>query len=321
MSNKIERRAIVATELRADSQGDEPVLIGYAALFNTESKDLGGFREVIAPRAFKRSLAQGDEVVCLFNHDPNNVLGRYSAGTLQCAEDERGLIFRCKLDKNNSEHMNLRSSVLRGDVKACSFAFTVAPEGEAWREKNNGQGSYMVRTLTDINLIDVSAVTYPAYESTVVAARSTDAAYVAEKKQWLANHLADAERRSRALDQAKRILADDSEDEENGNEDFYGMRDKLTNELCRLYPRGTPIYIGHDGEYVYALPQHRDDCCDRYAYELDDSVHVIVDSDSRMRFRLSAPEVSFVDSRALLAAHQERDFARRIRSAAGISVQ
>ncbi len=318
MSAKIERRALIATELRADSQGDEMALVCYAALFNTESKDLGGFREVIAPGAFKRSLAQGDEVVCLFNHDPNKVLGRYSAGTLQCAEDSRGLIFRCKLDANNSEHMNLRSSVLRGDVKACSFAFTVARDGQTFTEKNDGQNSYMVRTLTDVNLLDVSAVTYPAYEQTVVAARSTDAAYIAEKKAWLANHLADAERESRARAIAKRILDADSDEEENGNEDFYSMRDKLQNELCRLYPYDTPRAVGHDDKYVYALPQNGgDDCCDRFAYELDKSGKVIVDNDSRTRFSLKAPEVSSVDGRALLAALEERDFARRVRAGVG----
>jgi HK97 family phage prohead protease len=317
-SAKIERRAIVATELRADSQGDEPVLVGYAALFNTESKDLGGFREVIAPGAFKRSLAQGDEVVALFNHDPNKVLGRYSAGTLQCAEDSRGLIFRCKLDASNSEHMNLRSSVLRGDVKACSFAFTVAPDGQTFAEKNDGHNSYTLRTLTDVNLLDVSAVTYPAYEQTVVAARSTDAAYVAEKKQWLANHLADAERESRALAIAKRILDDDSDDEERGNEDFYSMRDKLTNEMSRLYPYDTPRYIGHDDRHVYALPQNGDDdCCDRFGYALDEQGHVTLDQDSRQRFSLTAYEVSSVDGRALLAALEERDFARRVRAGVG----
>jgi len=314
MATKIERRALMATELRAESQGDEMSLVGYAALFNSESKDLGGFREMIQPGAFKRSLANGDEVVCLFNHDPNKVLGRYSAGTLQCAEDSRGLVFRCKLDKNNSEHMNLRSSVLRGDIKACSFAFTVNDGGERWSEKNDGQNSYMVRTLTDVNLLDVSAVTYPAYEQTQVAARSTDAAYIAEKKRWLANHLADAERESRALAIAKRML-DDDDAEENGNEDFYSMREKLQSALARIYPYDTPRAIGHDDKYVYALPQNgADDCCDRFGYELDKEGHVTLDQASRQRFRLSAPEVSSVDARALLAAQEERDFARRVRA-------
>jgi len=163
-------------ELRAS--GDEFALVGYAATFNSESKDLGGFREVIAPSAFKRSLEGNADVKALFNHDANRILGRTTSGTLRLEQDEKGLKFKVELDPANSEDKNLYASVKRGDVNECSFAFTVVKGGQIWADKQiegtDGRGVddfYAMRTLTDVNLLDISAVTYPAYNDTNVNAR------------------------------------------------------------------------------------------------------------------------------------------------------
>lgn len=171
----IEQRSIAVAELRA-SEGDEPAMEGYAASFNVLSGNLGGYRETIAPGAFTKSLATGADVRCLFNHDASQVLGRRSAGTLEVSEDKRGLKFRCALDPNNTDHMNLRASILRGDIKECSFAFTVPAGGDDWDEGTDENGlRYVRRTLRNVNLLDVSAVTYPAYsqkDATEVQARA-----------------------------------------------------------------------------------------------------------------------------------------------------
>lgn len=174
----IERR--YAAELRvgaaADGSGagDEMSLVGYAARFNSPSKDLGGFRETVAPGAFTRALAANADVRCLFNHDSNRVLGRSIAGTLTMKEDDQGLWFRCMLDPNNTEHRNLHSSVKRGDINECSFAFTPNGEkGDHWEDRQDESGKYYIsRTLKDVNLIDVSAVTHPAYDTTSLQARA-----------------------------------------------------------------------------------------------------------------------------------------------------
>jgi len=170
--NELEYRS--ACELRATSQGDEMVLSGYAARFGSISKDLGGFRETVQKGAFSRSLASDQDVVCLFNHSENHVLGRRSAGTLLIGEDASGLRFRCQLDPNNTEHRNLHASVKRGDVNQCSFAFTVnGKDGCSWEDQQDERGTpFVLRTLKDVNLFDVSAVTQPAYSGTSVSARA-----------------------------------------------------------------------------------------------------------------------------------------------------
>lgn len=169
--NKREIR-FLAAELRAATDGDF-VLEGYAALFNNESKDLGGFRETIAPGAFTRSLRENADVKALFNHDSNLILGRSKSSTLALKEDERGLYFRAQLNKESQQHRDIYASVQRRDIDECSFAFSVPVGGQRWEEKKDSDGSvYAARTLTDVDLFDVSAVTYPAYGGTSVAARS-----------------------------------------------------------------------------------------------------------------------------------------------------
>jgi len=190
MATKIERRSLAA-DLRAESQGDEMSLVGYAALFNSESKDLGGYRERIAPGAFTRSLKEGADVRALVNHDPNLVLSRTKNRTLKLEEDSRGLKFRCVLNPNSQAHRDLYASIKRGDMDECSFAFTVPDGGDEFDEGvENGQ-RYVRRTLRDVNLLDVSAVTYPAYNTTSVSARAatmpdySTESWLASKKRFL----------------------------------------------------------------------------------------------------------------------------------------
>jgi HK97 family phage prohead protease len=176
MKGSKEQRTSFVTELRADSQGDEMALVGYAASYNTLSQDLGGFREMIAPGAFTRSITSGADCHCLLNHDPNQVLGRRKSGTLTISEDERGLKFRCQLNPKSSLHQDVYGAIKRGDLDQCSFAFMVPDGGDEWGEDTDEEGrKFVKRTLRNVNLQDCSVVTYPAYNSagsTSVAARS-----------------------------------------------------------------------------------------------------------------------------------------------------
>ena len=169
-----ELRTFVASELRATGNEKQPKVEGYAATFNTVA-NIGQFSEVIQPGAFKRTLANGDDVVCLFNHDDNMLLGRRSAGTLTLQEDSKGLQFSCDLPETTTAkdvYANLRA----GNLKECSFGFYVnGPEGERWSQQPDGT---MLRTLLDVTLFDVSVVVNPAYGGTSASARNVIADYV-----------------------------------------------------------------------------------------------------------------------------------------------
>ncbi len=182
MSTNIEIRyaSKMTVEERGD-QGDEMALVGYAATYNSLSKPLPqGFVEKIAPGAFNRALAEKQDCRCLFNHDSSRVLGRVSSGTLKLSSDDKGLKFRCALDPNQQAHRDLYAAVKRGDISDCSFAFSPNGEdGHDFDDVRQQDGSWlMIRTLKDVNLYDVSAVTHPAYNDTSVQAR--DAAMTPE---------------------------------------------------------------------------------------------------------------------------------------------
>jgi HK97 family phage prohead protease len=157
----------MSTEIRAMNSGNGELRIGgYAAQFNKEATGLS-FREMIAPGAFKRTLQSGEPVYLLVNHDTNGIpLASTSGGTLNLSEDEIGLRMEADLDPANPKAQELFSAISRGDIAKMSFAFTVAPNGST-REAG-------LRTLEDVNLFEVSAVTWPAYNDTALGLRTLE---------------------------------------------------------------------------------------------------------------------------------------------------
>lgn len=169
---KPERRfcALTGIEIRAGTDGQGPLIAGHAAVFNQPSEDFGGWREQIAPGAFKRTLRNAD-VRALFNHDANYVLGRNRAGTLSLAEDLQGLAIQVQ-PPATSWASDLMVSMERGDISQMSFGFRTVKD--AWSADEQG---VQVRTLQEVELFDVSVVTYPAYPQTDAAVRSFVQAY------------------------------------------------------------------------------------------------------------------------------------------------
>ena len=157
-------------ELRVSSEGDAPKKIcGYAARFNEFSEMMGWFREKIAPGAFAEALKSSD-ARALFNHDPNHVLGRESAGTLSLREDDAGLFYEIT-PPDTQWARDLVASIERGDIKESSFAFSMAGGIEEWVDSVEPR----VRTLHRIGeLFDVSPVTYPAYPGATSGIRSLE---------------------------------------------------------------------------------------------------------------------------------------------------
>lgn len=163
---KRERRTIKAAELRISTDGDNKYLEGYAARYNVLSHDLGfGIKERLIPGAFKRAMNEKQDVRHLINHDPSLVLGRTAAGTTVLNEDVRGLHFRTQLP-NTQYARDLAASVERGDIDECSFGF-IPKKTRTATETDDVTGEVVdVREVMDVDLMDVSTVTFPAYPDT-----------------------------------------------------------------------------------------------------------------------------------------------------------
>ena len=151
---------------------DSRILSGYAAVFNSESKDLGGFTEMISPTAFEGVIERSD-VFAVLDHDRNKVLARskMGKGSLELNIDSKGLQFRFE-SPNTTLGNDVLSMVKRGDLTDASFCFTV--EDENWQKREDG--SYL-RTINKIgDLFDVSVCYNGAYPEsyTEVALRSLD---------------------------------------------------------------------------------------------------------------------------------------------------
>lgn len=163
---------------RRDAGAGPPLIRGHAAVFDSLSENLGGFREVIAPGAFDDVL--GDDVRALFNHDPNAILGRSTAGTLRIGVDSTGLTYEIDPPDTQSAR-DLLVSMERGDVRESSFGFRIARGGDTWDENEDG---VLIRTITKVaRLYDVSPVTFPAYPDTDAAKRTLDAYLICRRQR------------------------------------------------------------------------------------------------------------------------------------------
>lgn len=162
-----DKRIYEADEIRAAD--DSMMVAGHAAVFNSMSEEIMGFREKIAPGAFSDSL-EADDIRALWQHDTTQPIGRKKAGTLRLHEDDRGLAVEIDLPDSSLGQM-VRESIRRGDVSNMSFGFQVIKD--SWE----GRGSDdRVRTLEEVRLFEVSPVTFPAYPDTEIAQRDLNSA-------------------------------------------------------------------------------------------------------------------------------------------------
>lgn len=166
-AQKYGRRTVNVSELRASEEG---VLSGYAAVFNSLSEDLGGFREVIRPGSFRKTVQEAD-IRALWGHNDLYVLGRTNpqmreqgCATLELSEDATGLQVRIS-PPDTQWARDLRESVRRGDISQMSFGFQVIQDN--WRDDKTG----LLRELREVRLLEVSLVAFPAYAATSIQAR------------------------------------------------------------------------------------------------------------------------------------------------------
>lgn len=168
IGNDERRVAYTTIDVREMQEGEGTTLYGYAAVFDSPSEPMP-FVEYVKRGAFAKTLERGADVRLLIDHE-GVPLARTKSGTLRLHEDERGLAVAADLDPNNPDAMRVMSALKRGDLSQMSFAFRTIKD----RFSDDG----MVRELDEVDLFDVSVVTFPAYERTVAEIRSRQLQHV-----------------------------------------------------------------------------------------------------------------------------------------------
>lgn len=135
-------------------------IVGYIP-YDSLSVDMGGFREVLKPGCFSKSITNRDRVLSLWNHDASKPLGSTKAGTLTIEDKRDGLHFQI-FPPSNSWGKSALESVKRGDIDGCSFGFIVGQDD--WDERDGER----VRAVLTARLLEISPCSFPAYEATQV---------------------------------------------------------------------------------------------------------------------------------------------------------
>jgi uncharacterized protein len=178
MIRRIEHRATSGLSVRADQASEESAapsrtVRGLAAVYNVRA-DIGGmFTEEIAPGAFTRSIAETD-IRALYQHDMGQVLGRMSAGTLRATDTARGVEVEIDLPESRQDVLE---AIARGDIDGMSIGFRV--RADRWEGQDTDTPH---RTITEVELMEVSPVTWPAYIETEIGVRSTATAIEAAEQ-------------------------------------------------------------------------------------------------------------------------------------------
>lgn len=155
----VETRRVPVTEARTtrDEDGNPQEIVTNVAVFDKLSHDLGGFVERVEPGA----LRPAEDVTSEFNHDPNQVLGRTSAGNLDIEETDDALQFRVSPLPDTSYARDVAEAIDAGLVPDGSFTFRV--HDEEWEERDEEPD---LRTIKDAVFFEGGPVTHGAYPDT-----------------------------------------------------------------------------------------------------------------------------------------------------------
>jgi len=146
-------------ETRAEESDGRKRLFGQIP-YNSRSDDLGGFTEIITPSAFRKTLSEKNNILCLYNHDDNKILGSRNAGTLLLDNRDGALEFNVTLPDTGYAN-DLYELVKRGDVQGVSFGFQVVRD--TWEGHT--------RKLNEVRLFEVSFTGFPAYPESMAITR------------------------------------------------------------------------------------------------------------------------------------------------------
>lgn len=166
-------------QVRKADNGESRVIEGYAAVFydgtpETEFELWPGVVERIMRGAFDDALKRGDDARGLFNHDPNQILGRRGAGTLKLSVDDVGLRYEITAP-DSPTGKSVVAAIDREDVAGSSFSFTIPHGGQRWIEEaaDGERPERDVREILSVELFDVGPVVFPAYAGTSTGVRDS----------------------------------------------------------------------------------------------------------------------------------------------------
>ena len=172
MKNKLEKRSY-QFEVRAEQSEQGSVITGRPIVYDSRT-DLGLYDEIIERGAL--NSADLTDVRFLVNHDISRIpLARSrrnnGSSTMQMTVDEFGMNIRVLLDtENNAEARSLYSAVQRGDISGMSFMFSI--NSAEWDDLESDHPTRRIKEIGSV--VEVSAVTFPAYEATEINARSKE---------------------------------------------------------------------------------------------------------------------------------------------------
>lgn len=173
-NNELQRRSY-AFEVRADKDDQGGNIITGRPIVYDKMTDLGWFDEIIERGALDKTNLQ--DVRFLVNHDTSKIpLARSRKNnknsTMQLTVDNDGMAIRVTLDtENNADARSLYSAVQRGDISGMSFMFSI--DDEEWENLESDHPTRHVRKIGTV--VEVSAVTFPAYEQTEISTRCKEA--------------------------------------------------------------------------------------------------------------------------------------------------
>lgn len=165
----------IQSKFETREDGGKLSIEGYFAVFNSDYEMFPGLSESIAPGAFDKTLS-GD-IRALINHDTTLVLGRTKANTLLLRTDAHGLWGSIDINPKDVDAMNLYERVKRGDVDQCSIGFDILKEETEFRDDGS-----IHWTIKEVELFEVSACTFPAYEETNISARQKERDEILRRK-------------------------------------------------------------------------------------------------------------------------------------------
>lgn len=170
MSNDLEKRSYTFEARAEKNESGQNVIVGRPIVYDQKT-DLGFFDEIIERGALDKTDLR--DVRFLVNHDTSKIpLARSRRNnensTMQLTVDNDGMGIRVTLDtENNSDARALYSAVERGDISGMSFMFSV--KRDEWDDLESDHPTRKVKEIGTV--VEVSAVTFPAYEQTEISTR------------------------------------------------------------------------------------------------------------------------------------------------------